>query len=101
MEALPIPEFEAGASSAPMPTPTAPSPAGPAVVIREVNDSIRDFAFRSDTESDEWEFICECDDPACRKLVGLTLHEYDERRGAAPPEAVLADHTGPGTAPGI
>ena len=61
-------------------------------VIRAVNESVRAFAKRLESESIEWDFICECDDPDCHALVSLTLEQYDELRDAAPPEPVLADH---------
>lgn len=57
--------------------------------LRQVNDTIRDLAGRT-ASHESWEFICECDDLACFELVPLTLVEFDNRRGAAPPRPVLA-----------
>jgi hypothetical protein len=72
--------------------PSRTSDLASSVGIRAVNDSIRDFAMRSATDDDRWDFVCECDDPACGALVTLSLQEYDACRAAAPPEPVLADH---------
>lgn len=58
-----------------------------------VNDSIRRIA--ADSAAETWEFICECEDVACHALVTLTLAEFDARRAASPPLAVLAaEHAG-------
>lgn len=54
-----------------------------------VNDSIRKLAAHGPA-TETWEFICECPDVTCHALVSLTLVEFDERREASPPEAILA-----------
>jgi hypothetical protein len=56
-----------------------------------VNDSIRGLATEGPL-TQTWEFVCECSDVDCRAMVTLTLLEFDERRGASPPEPVLARH---------
>jgi hypothetical protein len=62
--------------------------------FREVNDSIRRLATNG-SYAELWEFFCECDDTACRTLVGLTLVEFDEYRSATPPQPILASHHAP------
>jgi hypothetical protein len=57
--------------------------------VRHVNDTIRDLAERSASE-EAWEFVCECDDPACLELVELTLAEFDGHRDGERPRPVLA-----------
>ena len=59
--------------------------------FRHVNDSIRSLA-TEDVEAQMWEFFCECEDVECRRLVNLTLFEFDERRAASPPVPILASH---------
>jgi len=59
--------------------------------FRQVNDSIRRLATNGSV-AEFWEFFCECDDTTCRTLVTLTLIEFDERRGASPPQPILAAH---------
>jgi hypothetical protein len=54
-----------------------------------VNDSIRRLASEG-PPTETWEFICECADVTCHALVSLTLNEFDERREASPPAAILA-----------
>jgi hypothetical protein len=54
-----------------------------------VNDSIRRLA-NGAVATDLWEFICECPEVSCHVLVSLTLAEFDERRAASPPVAILA-----------
>ena len=54
-----------------------------------VNDSIRKLA-NSGPASQTWDFVCECTEVSCHKLVSLTLGEFDERRAASPPEPILA-----------
>ncbi len=54
-----------------------------------VNDSIRRLAVQGPA-TEIWEFICECPDVQCHLMVGLTLAEFDESRGASPPAAILA-----------
>lgn len=61
--------------------------------FREVNDTIRGLAAAGPSEA-IWEFFCECDDLACRRLIRLALHEFDERRGAIPLEPILAAEHG-------
>jgi hypothetical protein len=60
-------------------------------LMAHVNDSIRELAGAA-PEAETWQFICECADVACHALVTLTLTEFDERRAAAPPLPVLAEH---------
>ena len=55
-----------------------------------VNDSIRGLATEDQTD-ETWEFICECPDIDCHVLVPLTLDEFDTRRSACPPAAVLSE----------
>jgi hypothetical protein len=58
-----------------------------------VNDKIRGLA-NGALPTDLWEFVCECPNVSCHVLVSLTLAEFDERRAASPPVAVLAaEHT--------
>jgi hypothetical protein len=60
----------------------------------QVNDSIRGLAGQGPANQ-TWEFICECPELTCHALVSLTLIEFDERRAASPPVAILAtEHTG-------
>lgn len=55
-----------------------------------VNDSIRRLAPEGPA-TETWEFICECSDVRCHVMVSLTLSEFDERREASPPAAILAE----------
>jgi hypothetical protein len=57
-------------------------------LFSHVNDSIRSAAEESAAQT--WEFICECSDVTCHALVTLTLGEFDDRRSASPPLAILA-----------
>jgi len=59
--------------------------------FRHVNDSIRGLA-TEDLGDQTWEFFCECPDVGCRRLVSLTLLEFDECRAASPPVPILAGH---------
>ena len=60
----------------------------------QVNDSIRGLATEA-SETDMWEFFCECPDLSCHTLVTLSLLEFDERRAALPPVPILAaSHAG-------
>jgi hypothetical protein len=54
-----------------------------------VNDKIRGLA-NGASASDLWEFVCECPNVSCHVLVSLTLAEFDRRRAASPPVAILA-----------
>ena len=54
-----------------------------------VNDSIRGLA--TDGPVDElWQFICECPDLGCHALVSITLADFDARRAASPPSAIIS-----------
>lgn len=57
-------------------------------LFAHVNDSIRRIAESSAAQT--WEFICECPDVSCHTLVALTLNEFDARRSASPPLAIIA-----------
>jgi hypothetical protein len=62
-------------------------------LFAHVNDSIRRIA--GDSAAQTWEFICECPDVTCHAFVTLTLDEFDARRSASPPLAILAfEHEG-------
>jgi hypothetical protein len=56
-----------------------------------VNDTIRNLALEA-SDSERWEFFCECPDLQCHKLVVLTLTEFDQRRAAMPPTPILSTH---------
>ena len=58
-------------------------------LFAHVNNSIRTLAGEHGG-AETCDFVCECDDLACRVLVSLTLVEFDERRAASPPVPVLA-----------
>jgi hypothetical protein len=58
-------------------------------LFAHVNNSIRMLAGERE-HTQTCDFVCECDDLACRILVSLTLVEFDERRAASPPVPVLA-----------
>jgi hypothetical protein len=58
--------------------------------VELVNDEIRGLASNG-LAAESWEFLCECGDPDCRRLVGLTPAEFDARRAASPPVPILAD----------
>jgi hypothetical protein len=59
--------------------------------FRHVNDSIRQLAPEGpDTET--LDFFCECRDIECNATVSLTLLEFDTRRAASPPVAIVAAH---------
>jgi len=47
-------------------------------VVAEVNARIREIAERSAASTDDWDFICECGDPACQERVTLSVAEYVE-----------------------
>jgi hypothetical protein len=58
----------------------------PSELLVEVNESIRELAARSDREGSlDWEFVCECGDPACDARVALSLASYDATRTAKRP----------------
>lgn len=59
-----------------------------------VNDAIRSLASEGQ-ETEVWDFYCECPEVDCHTLVSLTLSEFDERRAASPPVAILATHHSP------
>ena len=40
---------------------------------------------------ERWDFFCECDDATCRRLVSLSLVEYDAHRGTTPSLPLLAE----------
>ena len=63
----------------------------PQAAFREVNDSIREMA-TGDLATDVFEFLCECPDIECHKMVSLTLREFDERRAASSPVPILTVH---------
>ncbi len=58
--------------------------------LRDVNDAIRRAVGTWTLE--RWDFFCECSDATCRRLVNLSLEEYDERRRTAPTLTILAEH---------
>jgi hypothetical protein len=47
-------------------------------VVADVNARIREIADRSVERESEWEFMCECGDPACQVRVSLTVAEYED-----------------------
>lgn len=63
--------------------------------FREVNDAIRGLAAAGPSEA-IWEFFCECNDLACRRLIQLSVREFDERRGTIPLEPIIAVEHGAG-----
>jgi len=58
-------------------------------IFEHVNDSIRKLASQGPANQ-TWEFICECHELGCHMFVSLTLNEFDARRGASPPQPILA-----------
>ena len=64
---------------------------GSAETFLEVNDAIRRMA-TAGSDSETWEFFCECPDPACHVLVSLTLAEFDDRRASSPALPILGLH---------
>jgi hypothetical protein len=46
-------------------------------VVAEVNARIREIAERSAAATDDWDFMCECGDPACQARVTLSVAEYE------------------------
>jgi hypothetical protein len=53
-----------------------------AVAVRRlVNESIHDTAKRLDGSGDTaFDFVCECGDLQCKRIVALSLAEYEQRR---------------------
>jgi hypothetical protein len=49
-------------------------------IFREANERIREAAAEHGIEDGKVPFICECADPACRRVVLLDLEEYREIR---------------------
>ena len=46
--------------------------------MADVNARIREIADRSSARTDDWDFMCECGDPACHERVTLSVAEYEE-----------------------
>ena len=61
-------------------------PQGP---FGHVNDSIRSLATVG-TDTETWDFFCECPDVECHAVVTLTLPEFDAHRRR--PIPILAAH---------
>jgi hypothetical protein len=61
-----------------------------AEAVELVNDEIRGLAANG-LAAETWEFLCECGDPDCGRLVSLTPAEFDARRAASPPVRIVAD----------
>jgi len=57
--------------------------------MRAVNEAIRRSVAMGVGE--RWDFFCECDDATCRRLVNLSLVEYDAHRGTTPSLPLLAE----------
>jgi hypothetical protein len=51
--------------------------------FRSVNERIRGIADRHGSDPHEYEFLCECSDPACVERVALSLDEYEAIRADA------------------
>lgn len=68
------------------------SVAGRPEAMRAVNDTIRRSVATGAGE--RWDFFCECADATCRRLVRLSLVEYDAYRSGEPLVPLLADHHG-------
>src|SRR5437588_461497 len=61
--------------------------------FRSVNERIRETADLHGSDRDNYEFLCECSDPACLERVTLSVDEYEAVRADAR-QFVLADgHT--------
>ena len=58
--------------------------------MRHVNDAIRRAV--APWALEQWDFFCECADATCRRLVRLSVDEYDEIRRAEPAMAIIVDH---------
>ena len=51
--------------------------------FRSVNERIRDLADGHGSDQHQYEFLCECSDPACVERVRLSLEEYEAVRADA------------------
>jgi hypothetical protein len=64
---------------------------GTGQAFRHVNDAIRQLAPEG-SETDTFQFFCECGDLQCHEFVSLTLLEFEGRRAASPPAPIFAAH---------
>ena len=61
--------------------------------FRSVNERIRDIADRHGSDLHDYEFLCECSDPACLERVTLSLDEYEAVRADATRFVLAEGHT--------
>jgi hypothetical protein len=60
-------------------------------VFREANERIEEVA-RDLDHDDRVPFICECADPGCRKVVSMTLGEYERIRADSTHFLIAPNH---------
>jgi hypothetical protein len=52
------------------------------ILLREVNERVRDLVAPSLAGREQGEFLCECGDEACLETVRLAVEEYDAVRAS-------------------
>lgn len=80
--------------------PSAPGEAKRArnqTVFREANEQIRDVVDGFDAVLPEVPFLCECSDPACRRLLNVSMSVYREVRESPRRFLHALDHQNDGT----